>query len=128
MPNLFAIAAIGLNGQMGLNGRLPWRDAQDTRWFREMTYGHELVVGYNTRMALPHLPGRALIQAERFDTPNDLRDYVRCIATQHVYLIGGPDTYARFASVVDRWYVNRINYDGPADAWFDPMWMVANPE
>jgi dihydrofolate reductase len=111
---------------MGLRGRLPWHDKADLRWFREMTWGHEIIVGAATLRTLPHLPGRAIIPAERFATPQELRDYVRHTATQHVYLIGGPKTFARFASVVDRWYVNKINYDGPADAWFDSAWLLAD--
>lgn len=127
MPSLFAIAAIGARGQLGLNGRLPWHDKTDLVWFREMTYGHELVCGCNTLRQLPPLPGRLLIHAECFATPEELRAYVRN-APQHVYLIGGAKTFDKFARVVDRWYVNKINYDGPADAWFNPMWLVAESE
>ena len=46
MPSLFAIAAVGVRGQLGLNGRLPWYDKTDLAWFREMTYGHSVVVGH----------------------------------------------------------------------------------
>ena len=121
MPSLFAIAAIGVRGQLGLNGGLPWRDLA---WFREMTYGHVVVVGRNTIWPLPPPPGRVILSAEQFATPEDLRAYVRD-AREHVYLIGGAKTFNKFACVVDRWYVNKINYDGPADSWFNPMWLVA---
>lgn len=126
MPSLFAIAAIGARGQLGLNGHLPWRDKADLAWFRDMTYGHVVVCGYNTLRQLPPLPGRTFIAGE-FITPEELRVYVRN-APQHVYLIGGAKTFDKFACVVDRWYVNKINYDGPADAWFKPMWLVAGAE
>lgn len=121
MPSLFAIAAIGVRGQLVLNRGLPWRDLA---WFREMTWGHVVIAGRNTLRQLPPLPGRVILSAEQFATPEDLRAYVRD-AGQHVYLIGGAKTFNKFACVVDRWYVNKINYDGPADSWFNPMWLVA---
>lgn len=113
MPSLFAIAVIGQRGQL--------LSPVDTPWFREMTWGKVVIADYDE---LPHMPGRYPCTDGRFPTPEDLRDYVRN-APQHVYLIGGAKTFNKFACVVDRWYVNKINYDGPADSWFNPMWLVA---
>jgi dihydrofolate reductase len=55
-----------------------------------------------------------------------LRDYVRHTATEHIFLIGGAETFAKFACVVDRWYIDKTSFDGPhfGRDWFDPMWLV----
>ncbi|MGL4753498.1 MAG: dihydrofolate reductase [Aeromonadaceae bacterium] len=124
MSKLFAIAAVGRSGQLGLNGALPWHDREDLMWFREMTMGHECVVGHNTALSLPPLPGRLLVNARIYQDAEALLDHLS-ICTQHVYLIGGAKTYAKFAPIVDRWYINRVEYDGPADTWFDPEWVIA---
>jgi len=116
MPSLFAIAVIGQRGQLVT--------PEDTPWFRELTWGKALVAGIEVCDFLP-LFGRHTRAAEMFDAPDILRDYVRHTATENIFLIGGAKTFDKFACVVDRWYVNKINYDGPADSWFNPMWLVA---
>lgn len=117
MPSLFAIAAIGVRGQL-----MP---PADTPWFREMTWGKVVIAGGASVASIPPLPGRSLVQAKPFHSPEVLRDYVRHTATENIFLIGGAETFAKFARVVDRWYIDKTGYDGPADSWFNPMWLVA---
>lgn len=117
MPSLYAIAVIGRRGQLVTPA--------DTPWFREMTWGKVVIADYDE---LPYMPGRYPCTDGRFPTPEMLHDYVRHTATENIFLIGGAEVFDKFAGVVDRWYVNKINYDGPADSWFNPMWLVAEPE
>lgn len=114
MPSLFAIAVIGQRGQL-----MP---PADTPWFREMTWGKVVIADYDE---LPHMPGRYPCTDGRFPTPEMLREYVRHTATENIFLIGGAETFDKFAGVVDRWYIDKTGYDGPADSWFNPMWLVA---
>ena len=114
MPSLFAIAVIGQRGQL--------LAPADTPWFREMTWGKELVC--DGLMVRPPLPWRSLLDAENFETPDSLRGYVRNTATENIFLIGGAETFAKFAGVVDRWYIDKTSHDGPSDEWFNPMWLV----
>ena len=115
---LEAIVAIGNQGQIGLNGVLPWHDKSDLKWFRDMTIGKTLIVGTKTAETLPPLPGRNVVVWNRENLPEVLR--------MDAIVIGGSKTYELFAPHIKRWHVGRIDYDGPADAWFNPMWMINN--
>lgn len=112
MPSLFAIAVIGQRGQL--------ITPADTPWFREMTWGKELV---SRHVNLPALPG-----VFTFDpgwlSAEGLRQYVRD-AQENIFLVGGAEMFAKFACVVDRWYIDKTGFDGPSDEWFNPMWLVA---
>ena len=112
MPSLFAIAVIGQRGQLLVPA--------DTPWFRDMTWGKELVASGSMQKKTPRL----ITAAELFDSPDALRQYARD-AQENIFLIGGASAFAKFAGVVDRWYIDKTSYDGPSDEWFNPMWLVA---
>jgi len=110
------IAAIGKRGQLGLDGKLPWHDPNDLRWFREMTMGQVCVVGHRTAATLPPLPGRELVVC----TGNPL-DAVCSIGDRDIWVIGGAKTYALWLPYVGRLHINVIDYNGPADTWMPAL-------
>lgn len=115
-----AIVAIGNQGQVGLNGRLPWHDPEDLRWFREQTMGKVCVVGWKTAQMLPELPGRTVVTDYTKMVPGHV--YASCIeelGCEEIIIIGGPKTYVRWNHLVDEWLVSRVNYNSKADTWFD---------
>ena len=116
---LEAIVAIGRNGQIGLNGELPWHDTSDLRWFRDMTMGKTLIVGANTAEKLPPLHGRELIIWTR-ENFYDIMDELKIL---NAVVIGGAATYKKFAPHINRWHIGRIDYDGQADTFFDRNWI-----
>lgn len=107
-----AIAAVGNNWQIGLDGKLPWpRQKADMDWFRDMTTGKVMIVGHYTYPTVKELDGtlnRILVRAEEFAGPLHL---------DHI-IIGGERTYRQFAEGIDQLYLSRIDYDGPADTYF----------
>lgn len=113
---IYLIAAVGRQGQIGLNGRLPWRHPEDLQWFKEQTMGKVVVCGFNTAEHLPPLPGRRLHVMQRGETPESV---IQCYShNQDLWVIGGAKTYQQWMPYVDRCLISLIDYDGPADAWF----------
>ena len=43
-----------------------------------------------------------------------------------VYVGGGPPVWQTYAPFIQHWDITRLPYDGEADRWFDPAWLVAS--
>jgi dihydrofolate reductase len=50
---LIIIAAVSVDGVIGIDNEIPWRIPEDFQHFRKTTMGHMLLVGYNTFKTLP---------------------------------------------------------------------------
>ena len=123
MSDLFLIAAVGRSGQLGLDGKLPWHDAADLRWFKTMTTGGTIIVGHNTAQGLPELPDRTVVVDDRSQAPESiLEDLRRESSFRAIYVAGGAKTYRRYLHLVTRHLISVIDYDGPADTWMPPLW------
>lgn len=106
------IIALADNGEVGLNNGLPWPHcSEDLRWFKSITLNKTLIVGYNTALTLPNLPGRKLIVQSRDETPEDL-----IAIYPDLIVIGGPKTYKQWEPYIDRYYIARIRGTYEADA------------
>ncbi|HIP50213.1 MAG TPA: dihydrofolate reductase, partial [Candidatus Pacebacteria bacterium] len=57
------IAAIGKNNELGKNNDLIWKIPGDLKRFKELTWGHPIIMGYRTFKSLRSraLPGRTNI-------------------------------------------------------------------
>jgi dihydrofolate reductase len=63
---LVLVAAVAENGVIGRDGDLPWRLPSDLRHFRDMTFGHPVVMGRKTYRTIGKpLPGRTNIVVTR---------------------------------------------------------------
>ena len=82
-PVVELIAAVSKNGVIGVGGTLPWNIPADLRRFRELTYGHCVIMGYNTWQSLPDgvrpLPGRINIVLSREAAMETLADNVHWV-------------------------------------------------
>jgi dihydromethanopterin reductase len=130
MIDVRAICAIGLRGQLGLAGRMPWEGARgrefvaDVERFFEITKGHVLLAGPATVASVPDFAkaDRTVVAVRSSESPEDvLARYVGRV----VFIGGGPPVWAAYARFIRHWDITRLPYDGDADRWFDPQWLVA---
>jgi dihydromethanopterin reductase len=124
-----SMCAIGLSGQLGLDGRLPWEGDRrpefvaDVARFFQLTQGHVLLAGPKTVSAIPSfaLAERTVVTIRSGDDP---RSMLERFPGRVVYIGGGPPVWDVYAPFIEHWDVTRLPYDGPADRWFDPRWLL----
>lgn len=130
MPDVRSMCAIGQRGQLGLNGVLPWEGnpgkeyRDDVARFFEMTKGHVLIAGPKTIGAVPknmHDQMELRVIRSKDDPEMVLSDY----EGRMVFIGGGPVVWDVYAKYIRHWDITRLPYDGEADRWFNPQWLVA---
>jgi dihydromethanopterin reductase len=128
-PNVRVICAIGLSGQMGLDGRMPWEGNRapefksDVARFFDLTRGHVLLAGPKTIGSVPEFArkDRELVEIRSsMDPVATLRSFDGRI----IYIGGGPSVWDAYAKFVSHWDVTKLPYDGAADRWFNPLWLT----
>ena len=131
-----AIAAMSANRCIGKEGKIPWHNSSDFKWFKEFTTGKKLLMGKNTFDTLPLLKNRECYVLVKGDSQIDSyvkNQYIvnnndltaKIVHINDVYLMelnqepdiivaGGAKTYAKLLPCIDEFYVTHINgnYDG----------------
>ncbi len=95
------IYACDLNGAIGKDGDLPWRQSSDLQHFKTKTLGGTVVMGRKTWESLPgSLPGRRNIVMSRTSRDDiEVMNYNQVIELsleQDVFIIGGGEIYQLF--------------------------------
>jgi dihydrofolate reductase len=129
---IIGIIAVSRDLAIGRDGSLPWHYPADLQFFRKTTTGNAVVMGSNTWRSLGKpLPNRLNIVLSRsgtVDTPGEVMrlsgvDEVAELAkylNREVFIIGGANTYAEFADVIDKWIVTEIPLHVPDADTFMP--------
>lgn len=123
------IAAVAANGAIGYRNRLLFDIREDMTRFRELTWGHTVVMGRHTFESLPNgpLPGRRNIvvsttmeQAVGAEVFGALAMAMEaCRTDDMVFVIGGEQIYRQAISMADRLYITEIESTAEhADSWF----------
>ena len=95
------IYACDLNGAIGKDGDLPWRQSSDLQHFKRITLGGTIVMGRKTWESLPgKLPGRRnIVMSRSIRDDIEQMNYDEVISLskkQDVFIIGGGEIYNLF--------------------------------
>lgn len=129
------IAAIGMNNELGKQGRLIWNIPKDLKYFREKTKGSIIVMGRKTFNSLPKiLPDRKHIVLSKGNEFNKEINNEVCLVKnkeeliklceeisqdKEIFIIGGASLYELFISIADKLYITHIEeVDIDADVFF----------
>ena len=126
------IVAFDKNRVIGINNKLPWHFKEDLAYFKEVTMGHDLLMGRLTFESIlsyqnKPLPGRHHFVATRkasYDfkevtTISDVDDFIETYPVEkELFVIGGAKIYHQLVDKVDRLYVTHVHDEFTGDAWF----------
>lgn len=131
--NLAMIAAIGVRGQLGLHGDIPWHEPQDMFLFRQLTMGHVIIMGSKTARSLKKpLRGRTHFVLSRsptavaeFGWATVFPSFQEALHAAHAvddlpFVIGGVSLYQEALPFATHFYLGEVAYLGPADIFLSP--------
>ena len=126
------IACVGKNYELGKNGDLCWRFKSDMEHFKNCTFGHTVIMGYNTYKSLGFKPLKnrhnIVVTRELFsDTSveqileSDLQHFLETIKSseEEFWIIGGGKLYRQTIGLADRIVLTLVPLEDPeADTYF----------
>ena len=111
------IAALDENLAIGRAGQLPWHLPDDLRWFKQLTIGKRVLMGFNTALSIGRaLPGRTnLVLTRRHDAPFPGQVTVRSLdeavgddESADLMVIGGQMVFAEAAPLARNLYLTWV--------------------
>ncbi|NCX68288.1 MAG: dihydrofolate reductase [Betaproteobacteria bacterium] len=125
------------NYVIGLNNSLPWHLSDDLKRFKEITTGHQIVMGRKTYESIGRpLPNRdnfvltrnAKLQIDGINVIKSLNDIPS--SDKKTFIIGGGEIYAQLINSCDELLVTKIHCEIDGDAYFPiidlSVWSLIN--
>ena len=137
MNKFSIIVAMSENYVIGLNNSLPWRLSDDLKRFKEITTGHQIVMGRKTYESIGRpLPNRdnfvltrnAKLQIDGINVIKSLNDIPS--SDKKTFIIGGGEIYTQLINSCDELLVTKIHCEIDGDAYFPiidlSVWILIN--
>jgi len=137
------IAAIDQNNAIGLNNRLLCYLPNDLKYFKRITAGHTVIMGWRTYESLPFkpLPNRKNIvicdlinvSAPECILVSSIEEAcISCDDAEECFVIGGAIVYRQMMPLAQKLYITRIQHQFDADVWFPEIktgeWQLQSAE
>lgn len=133
------IAAIGRNGEIGLENKLLWSIPEDMKHFKSYTMGKVIIMGRKTFASIGNkpLPGRKCIVVSTQDLNGSAvwaKDIDSALSIDYCYpeivVIGGASIYKQTIDRADKLVITHVDANFKADTFFpqiDPKkWKVSS--
>lgn len=124
------LVAIDKNNVIGMDNDLPWKLPRDLKFFKELTTGHNVIMGRKTFDSIGRpLPNRRNIIITRKDIEfpegvevvNRIEDIYKMDEEnpdQEWFVIGGGEIFKQMLPRVDRMYITKIDEAFEGDTYF----------
>lgn len=124
-----AIAALGKNREIGLNGELPWDIPEEYESYKKRVKGQYVLIGRKNfeqndsdvegAMPLvltrhPYSHPNALV----FSSLEGVIEYAEEMEIEKVFVVGGGEIYKLTLPYLSEFYCSIVDYEGPADTYF----------
>lgn len=138
-----AIAALGKNREIGLNGKLPWIIPSEYQHYKDTVKGQYVLVGRkNFELNGSDIEGAVPLVLSRhpyshpkavvFRSMDEVRSYAEEKKIETIYVIGGSEIYQVTLPFLSEFLCSIVDYEGPADTYFPPYlhyeWEVLHQE
>ena len=126
-PEIIFVVAIGRNGVIGRENRLPWRLKADLAHFKATTLGHPILMGRKTWESLGRpLPGRRNLVVTRnsaYPAPGaevfpDIGAALEAVEPGKVFVIGGAELFRQLLDRVDAIVLTEVLAEVSGDVYF----------
>ena len=137
MNKFSIIVAMSENYVIGLNNSLPWHLSDDLKRFKEITTGHQILMGRKTYESIGRpLPNRdnfvltrnAKLQIDGINVIKSLNDIPS--SDKKTFIIGGGEIYTQLINSCDELLVTKIHCEIDGDAYFPiidlSVWSLIN--
>ncbi len=135
------VVARSENKVIGNEGTIPWHVPEDFAHFKELTYGHPIIMGRNTFDSIGRpLPGRtSIVVTRQSDYKKEGVRVVHSVAEaidlaktldDEIFIIGGAQIYDQSFAFADEIVLSEIPGEFVGDTFFEipAGWVVASRE
>jgi len=123
------IEVVDQNNGIGLNNRLLCHLPNDLKYFKRVTSGCPVIMGWRTYESLPvkPLPNRkniVLCDLPNASSPGCImvasidEANAQCVEAEECFVIGGAQVYRQMMPMAQKLYITRIHHAFEADVWF----------
>ena len=121
------IAAIGKNNELGKDNKLIWSIPDDLKFFKEITWGHDIIMGRITFESLPNLLEKRnhIVLTRKKEiikgavVYNNINKLIKDYQEKEVFVIGGATIYKQFLEYAENMYLTLIDSEcKEADTFF----------